>query len=135
MVWFLVRNFHFFHLVWHSNIFLSGGTFRKCSSILCKLDLVFSRQTLAEETVFCVFNKKSKFFFEIAIFSWVVEFLESILAFSLKRFLVYSYLPLTEKWFLFVFLIKKEVFVAEGNLGLYKRELCSRIFSMYLFQF
>ena len=85
-----------------------------------KLDLVFSHQTLAEEVDFCVFNKKSKFFFEIVIFSWVVEFLESILAFSLKWYLVYFHQSLAEEWLFYVFLTKKDVFVAEENLGLHK---------------
>ena len=62
------------------------------------------------------------------MFSWVVEILESVLAFSLKQYLVYSHQSL-------VLLVRKEVFVAEENSGLYKRELFSWIFSMNLFQF
>ena len=41
-----------------------------------KLDLVFPHQKLAEDVAF--FNKKSKFFIETEIFSWVVEILESM---------------------------------------------------------
>ena len=71
---------------------MSDGIFRKSSStekILAfslKLDLVISSQSLAEEWLFFgVFNTKSKLGLEIVIFSWVVEFLDNILAFSLKR--------------------------------------------------
>ena len=53
----------------------------------------------------------------------MVEFLESILAFSLKRDLVYSHRSLAEEWLFFVFLIKQEVFVVEENSGLHKRGL------------
>ena len=53
----------------------------------------------------------------------MVEFLESILEFSLKRDLVYSHQSLAEEWLLFVFLMKNEVFVAEKNSGLHKTEL------------
>ena len=54
----------------------------------------------------------------------MVEFLESILAFSLKQYLVYSHQSLAEEWLFFVFLFKKkEVFVAVENSGLHKREL------------
>ena len=52
----------------------------------------------------------------------MVEFLESILAFSLKRYLVYSHQSMAEELF-FVLLLKKEVFVAAENSGLHKREL------------
>ena len=53
----------------------------------------------------------------------MVEFLESILAFSLKRDLVYSHQSLAVEWLYLVFLIKKEVFVAEENPRLHKTEL------------
>ena len=53
----------------------------------------------------------------------MVEFLQSILEFSLKRYLVYTHQSLAEEWLLFVLLMKKEVFVAEKNSGLHKREL------------
>ena len=52
-----------------------------------KLDLGFPHQSQAEEWLFyCVFNKKKEFYLEIVIFSWVVEVLENILAFSLKLY-------------------------------------------------
>ena len=49
----------------------------------------------------------------------MVEFLENISAFSLKH----SLQSLAEEKLFFVYLIKKEVFVAEENPGFYKREL------------
>ena len=55
----------------------------------------------------------------------MVEFLESILAFSLKRDLVHSHQSPAEEWLFFVLLIKKEFFVAQENSGLHKRELFS----------
>ena len=54
----------------------------------------------------------------------MVEFLENILAFSLKQDLVYSHQSLAEEWFFCVSFIKKrKFFVAEENSGLHKREL------------
>ena len=54
----------------------------------------------------------------------MVEFLENILAFSLKQDLVYSHQSIAEEWlFLCVFNRKKQVFVAEENSGFHKREL------------
>ena len=50
-----------------------------------------------------------------------MEFSESILAFSLKQYLLYSHQLLAEKWLFFVFFIKKEVFIAEENSDLHKR--------------
>ena len=50
----------------------------------------------------------------------MVDFLESILAFSLKQYLVYSHQPLAQEWLLFVFLIKKEVLVVKENSDLHK---------------
>ena len=52
-----------------------------------------------------------------------MQFLENILAFTLKQDLVYSHQSLAEEWLFFEFLIRKELFVAEENLGLHKREL------------
>ena len=95
-----------------------------------KLDLLFPHQTLAEEVVFCVFKKKKQILsWNCNIFlssgtvrksssilfktrSWVVEFLEYILAFSLKQYLLYSHKSRAGEWLFFVFLIKTEVFVA-----------------------
>ena len=57
----------------------------KVLAFILKVDLVFSHQSLAEEWLFCVFNEQNKFCLAIVIFSWVVEFLDNILAFSLKR--------------------------------------------------
>ena len=57
-----------------------------------------------------------------------MEFLESILAFYVKRFLMHSQESLVEVWLLFVFLIKKEVFVAEENSGLHKRDFFRNLF-------
>ena len=42
------------------------------------------------------------------IFSWVVEFLEKVLAFSLRLDLVFPHQRIAEKWLFFVFLIKKK---------------------------
>ena len=85
-----------FFWFWNSN-FLSGGTSRKSSSILFKTR--FAHQAFTEEVVFCVFKKKEHILsWNCNIFlsggtvrksssilfktrSWVVEFLESILAF------------------------------------------------------
>ena len=72
---------------WHCNIFLSGGTVRKSSSILFKTR------------------------------SWVVDFLESILAFSVKQYLVYSHQSLAGEWLFFVFFLKKSL-CSRGELGL-----------------
>ena len=59
-----------------------------------------------------------------------MEFLENILAFSLKLYLLYSNQSQKQEWLFFVFLIKTEVFVAEENSGLHER-----IIFMNLFQF
>ena len=68
--------------------------------------------------------KKYKFCLEIVIFSWVVEFLENILAFPLEQDLVYFNQSIAEEWgFLLLFNKKRKVFVAEENSGLRKREL------------
>ena len=111
-----------------------------------KLDLLFPHQTLAEEVVFCVFKKKKQILsWNCNIFlssgtvrksssilfktrSWVVDFLESILAFSLRQCLVYSHQSLAEEWLFFVFLIKKEVLVVEENSGLHKRIIFMNLF-------
>ena len=55
----------------------------------------------------------------------MVEFFENILAFSLKRDLVYCHQSLAEEWIFLGFFDKKKrkVFVAEENSGLHKREL------------
>ena len=78
-------------LSWNCKILLSGRTVGKSSSILFKTK------------------------------SWVVEFLESIIAFSLKQYLLYSHQSLAVDRLFFVFLIKKEVFAAEENSDLHKR--------------
>ena len=57
---------------------------RKSFSVLFKTRFGVPHQSLADEVVFDAFNKKTKFFLEIVLFSWAVEFLESILAFTLK---------------------------------------------------
>ena len=49
----------------------------------------------------------------------MVEFLENILVFYLKQYLLYSHQSLAKEWLFFVFLIKTEVFVAEENSGLH----------------
>ena len=59
-----------------------------------------------------------------------MEFLENILAFSLKLYLLYSNQSQKQEWLFFVFLIKTEVFEAEENSGLHER-----IIFMNLFQF
>ena len=54
----------------------------------------------------------------------MVEFLENILALSLKQDLVYFHQSLAEEWLFFAFLIKKrKVFVAEENSGSHKWEI------------
>ena len=58
----------------------------------------------------------------------MVGFLESILAFSLKQYLVYSRHSPAEEWLFFVFLIKKEVLVVEKNSGLHKRIIFMNLF-------
>ena len=105
------------------------------SSILFKTEFgVSSPDTCWRGCFFSVFLiKKSKFYLEIVIFSWVVDFFEIILAFSLKQDLVYSHQPLAEEWLFFEFLIRKEPFVAEENLGLHKRELLK--YHLFLFYF
>ena len=51
----------------------------------------------------------------------MVEFLENILALSLKQDLMYFHQSLAEEWLFFSFLIKKiKVFVAEENSGSHK---------------
>ena len=114
-IFFLCKFHGPFFWFWNSNIFLSGGTFRKSSSILFKTRFDVFPPDNCWRSCFCVFNKKSKFFLEIAILSGVVGLLESILAFSLKQYLVYFHQTLVEDWLFFVFLIKKEFFVAEEN--------------------
>ena len=113
-----------------------------------KRDLLFPHQTFAEEVIFYFFKKKKHILpWACNIFlsggtvrkssnipfktrSWMVEFLENILAFSLKQYLLYSQQSLAKDWLFFVFLIKTEVFVAVENSGLHKR-----IIFMNLFQF
>ena len=113
-VWFLVQNFLFVQYSWPFfgfKILIFSWLLELLEKVLAFsliLDLVFPHQALAEEIVFCVFNKRSKLFLEIVIFPWVVEFLESILAFSLKQYLVYFHQSLAAKWLFFVFLIKKK---------------------------
>ena len=54
----------------------------------------------------------------------MVEFLEHVLAFSLKQDLVYFYLSFAEEWLFFrVFSIESKFFAAEEKLGWHKREL------------
>ena len=48
-------------------------------------------------SLLCKFSFLSYFSLKIVIFSWVVEFLEDILAFSLKQDLVYSHQSLAEE--------------------------------------
>ena len=48
-------------------------------------------------SLLCKFSFLSYFSLKIVIFSWVVEFLENILAFSLKQDLVYSHKSLAEE--------------------------------------
>ena len=101
-----------------------------------KLDLLFPHQTLAEEVVFCVFKKKRHILsWNCNIFlsggtvrksssipfktrSWVVEFLENILAFSLKRYLLYSPQSLAEEWLFFCVFNKNRSLCGWGELGL-----------------
>ena len=65
---------------------------------------MFSHQKLPNEVAFFLFFiEKRKFFLEIVIFSWVLELLEIILAFSLKLYLVYS--PPVTCWRVVVFCI------------------------------
>ena len=53
----------------------------------------------------------------------MVKFLENILAFSLKRDLMYSHQSLAEEWLFFCFFNKKrKILVAEQNSGLHKGE-------------
>ena len=123
---------------------MSDGFFRKVLAFSLKLDLLFPDQALA----FFVFKKKRHILsWNCNIFlsgwtvrksysilfksrSWVVEFLESILAFYLKQYLLYSHQSIDEEWLFFVFFIKNKVFRAEENSGLHKR-----IIFMNLFQF
>ena len=147
----MVRNFLFvqfwqpFFWFWNSN-FLSGGTFRKGSSVLFKTGFAVSPSDTCWRGCFLCFEEKNQILsWNCYIFlsggtvrksssillktrSWVVQFLESIFAFSLKQYLVYSHQSLAEEWLLFVFLIKKEVFVAEENSGLHKRIIFINIF-------
>ena len=55
----------------------------------------------------------------------MVEFLENILAFSLKQDLMYSHQSLAEERLFFGVFNKKKrkIFLAEENSGLHKREL------------
>ena len=59
----------------------------KFLALSLKLDLVFPHQTLAEEVVFLLFLIKKQILSWIYNISWVVKFLESTLAFSLKQYL------------------------------------------------
>ena len=153
-IFFLCKFHGPFFWFWNSNIFLSGGTFRKSSSILFKTRFAVSASGMCSRGcflffVFFVFKKKkhnilswncniflsgrnvrksSSILFKTR--SWVVEFLENILAFSLKQYFLYSHQSLVKEWLFFVFLIKTEVFVAEENSGLHER-----IIFMNLFQF
>ena len=86
-----------------------------------KLDLLYPHQTFAEEVVFSVFKKKQHILsWNCNIFlsggtvrksssipfktrSWVLEFLENILAFSLRQYLSYSHQPLAEEWLFLCF--------------------------------
>ena len=71
---------------WNSNVFMSSVIFRKNSSIFFwnRFD-IYPQVTCWRVVFFGVFKKKSKLCLEIVIFSWVVEFLDNILAVSLKR--------------------------------------------------
>ena len=51
----------------------------------------------------------------------MVELLEKFLVFSLRLHLVVPLQSLAEEWLFFVFLMKKEVFVADVNSGLHKK--------------
>ena len=112
------------------------GLLEKVLAFSLKLDLRFPYQTLAEEVVFCVFKKKRHILsWNCNIFlsggtvrksssilfrtrSWVVEFLENILAFSLKRYLLYSPQSLAEEWLFFCVFNKNRSLCGWGELGL-----------------
>ena len=66
----------------------------------------------------------------------MVEFLENILALSLKQDLVYFHQSLAEEWLFFAFLIKKrKVFVAEENSGSHKWEIFNVLWIFSNFSF
>ena len=145
----------FFFYICHSFVFVFEiliscvmDLLEKIISFSLKLDLQFPHQAFAEEVVFCVLKKKKhilswncNIFLSVGTVrksysilfktrSWVVEFLENILVFSLKQYWLYSHQSLAKDSLFFVFLIKIEVFVSEENSGLHKI-----IIFMNLFQF
>ena len=73
-----------------------------------------------------IFGSKFSFFSKFQSFFG----LESILAFSLKRYLVYFHQSLTEKVVVICAFNKKEVFVAEENSGLHKRIIFLNLFQL-----
>ena len=85
---FILWKCHSFFWFRNSN-FLSGRTFRKISSILFKTRFVVSPSGICWRGCFLFLRKRSIFFHQIVIFSWVVELLEKVLAFPLKLDLVW----------------------------------------------
>ena len=63
----------------------------------------------------------------------MVEFLENVLAFSLKQELVYSYQFLTEEWVFLCFNNKNDFFVLEVSSGLHEKEFKVPLINVFLF--
>ena len=61
------------------------------------------------EVFFFVYVLQSSFSLEILVFSWVLEFLEKVLTFSLKLNLVFSQQSLVEEWLFFCVFNKKQI--------------------------
>ena len=67
----------------------------------------------------------------------MVEFLEHVLAFTLKQDLLYFHLSFAEEWLFFsVFSKESKFFAAKKKSGLHKRELlkCHESFTVLVFE-
>ena len=87
-------NAHYVMLAWSLAPF--PCLFSNWWSSSCKFSIIGLISGL-KFSLLCKFSFLSYFCLKIAIFSWVVQFLENILAFSLKQDLVYSHKSLAEE--------------------------------------